>query len=155
MATDQIKASSRVRPAPQPSPVPVATAAVASAAVVRARVVAVHEDGLVEVCTTAGATWHCELLDRGGLALDLAAGDRVLVLPGAGHDEPPCVLGRIGRAGAAPTRVRVVAAEELELRCGPASVTLRKDGRAVTRGVDVAAVASRRNRIKGASVEIN
>ena len=44
---------------------------------------------------------------------------------------------------------------ELILRCGRATVTLREDGKIVIRGVDVLSRASRTNRIKGGSVQLN
>ena len=153
MAIHQVKlppARPRVSP---PAPAPSTPSAPAPmVAPVRARVTALPEDGSVVVVTRTEQTWTCELLQTSAAPLQLVVGDRVLVLPGLSPEEPPCVLGRIG--GASP-RVCIRAGEELELRCGPASITLRKDGKVVTRGMDVAAVASRRNRIKGASVEIN
>jgi hypothetical protein len=45
--------------------------------------------------------------------------------------------------------------EEVTLICGNASITLRKNGRIVLRGVDVISRASSSNKIRGASVSIN
>jgi hypothetical protein len=45
--------------------------------------------------------------------------------------------------------------KELVLRCGEASITLRKDGRVVVRGAYVETRSSGVNRIKGGSVQIN
>jgi hypothetical protein len=45
--------------------------------------------------------------------------------------------------------------DEVVLRCGPASITLRRDGRIVLRGAYVETHASGTNRIKGAFVKIN
>lgn len=47
------------------------------------------------------------------------------------------------------------AQNQIVLRCGRSSVTLRKDGRLVMQGTDVVSRASNRNRIKGGSVAIN
>ena len=45
--------------------------------------------------------------------------------------------------------------KEIVLRCGEASITLRKDGRVVVRGAYVETRSSGVNRIKGGSVQIN
>jgi hypothetical protein len=45
--------------------------------------------------------------------------------------------------------------KEIVLRCGDASITLRKDGRVVVRGAYVETRASGVNRIKGGTVQIN
>jgi len=45
--------------------------------------------------------------------------------------------------------------KEIVLRCGQASITLRKDGRVVVRGAYVETRSSGVNRIKGGSVQIN
>jgi len=47
------------------------------------------------------------------------------------------------------------AKEEIVLRCGRGSITLRKDGKIVLKGTDIVTRASRTNKIKGASVAIN
>ncbi len=47
------------------------------------------------------------------------------------------------------------AERELILRCGKASVTLRRDGKVVVKGTHVLQASSGLHRIKGASVEIN
>lgn len=52
-------------------------------------------------------------------------------------------------------RLMLEAREELELRCGDASITLRRDGLVLVRGVDLVSHARARNRIRGASVQIN
>ena len=52
-------------------------------------------------------------------------------------------------------RVNVEAAEEIVLRCGKASITLRSNGRLVIRGTYVEMQASGTNRIKGGAVLIN
>lgn len=52
-------------------------------------------------------------------------------------------------------RVLLEAEDELELRCGEASITLRRNGRVVIRGAYVETHAEGVNRIKGGSVAIN
>ena len=52
-------------------------------------------------------------------------------------------------------RVELEGAEEVVLRSGKASITLRRNGRVVIRGVYVETRASGTNRIKGGSVAIN
>ncbi len=52
-------------------------------------------------------------------------------------------------------RVLLEGEEEVTLRCGEASITLRRDGRVVVRGAYVETHASGTNRIKGGSVRIN
>ncbi len=52
-------------------------------------------------------------------------------------------------------RLVLEAREELVLRCGEASVTLRRDGRLVIKGLYVETHAGGTNRIKGATVKIN
>jgi Domain of unknown function (DUF6484) len=52
-------------------------------------------------------------------------------------------------------RVEIEGRDEIVLRCGEASITLRRNGRVVIRGVQVETRASGVNRIKGGSVAIN
>jgi hypothetical protein len=52
-------------------------------------------------------------------------------------------------------RVVLEGKEEVVLRCGDASITLRRDGRIVVRGQYVETHAAGTNRIKGATVKIN
>lgn len=52
-------------------------------------------------------------------------------------------------------RVTLEAAEELVLRCGPASLTLRRNGMLQIKGAYVVSQASGVNRIRGGSVQIN
>jgi hypothetical protein len=49
----------------------------------------------------------------------------------------------------------IEACDELELRCGKASITLRRNGRVVVRGTYVETYSQGTNRIKGATVEFN
>lgn len=52
-------------------------------------------------------------------------------------------------------RVVLTAADEIVLRCGKASITLRRNGRVVIRGAYVETRAEGVNRVKGGSVQIN
>jgi hypothetical protein len=52
-------------------------------------------------------------------------------------------------------RVRVTAQDEIILECGPASVTLRRNGRVIIRGTYVETRSEGTNRIKGGQVQIN
>lgn len=52
-------------------------------------------------------------------------------------------------------RIVLTGEEEIELRCGDASICLRKDGKLVIRGAYVETRAKGMNRIKGGSVQIN
>jgi hypothetical protein len=52
-------------------------------------------------------------------------------------------------------RVVFEAEEEIVLRCGKGSITLRKDGKIILKGTELVSRASRTNKIKGASVAIN
>lgn len=47
------------------------------------------------------------------------------------------------------------AKEEIVLRCGKSSVTLKKDGKIIVKGTQITNRASAANKIKGASVRIN
>ncbi len=52
-------------------------------------------------------------------------------------------------------RLLIEGKEEVVLRCGQASITLRRNGKVIIRGVQLESYASERNRIKGGYVEIN
>jgi hypothetical protein len=52
-------------------------------------------------------------------------------------------------------RVQIEAEDEIELRCGEASITLRRNGRVVIRGAYVETRSRGVNRIKGGAVQIN
>ncbi len=51
--------------------------------------------------------------------------------------------------------VRVTAQEQLELRCGKASIVMKKDGHITIRGTYLISHASAANRIRGGSVNLN
>ncbi len=52
-------------------------------------------------------------------------------------------------------RITIEAEEEVVLKCGPGSITLRKDGKIVIKGTHLLSRSSGPNRIKGGSVNIN
>jgi hypothetical protein len=52
-------------------------------------------------------------------------------------------------------RVEIEGAEEVVLRCGKASLTLRRDGRVELRGVNVVSQAAQVQKIRGGKVQIN
>lgn len=52
-------------------------------------------------------------------------------------------------------RVLIEGAEEIVLQCGKASLTLRRDGKIVLRGVNVVSEADQVQRIRGGTVKIN
>jgi hypothetical protein len=80
--------------------------------------------------------------------------------------ERPIIMGLLHAPGEAKSpiprevevdgeRVEINGAKEIVLRCGKASIVLRKNGRISIRGVQVESRASTTNRIKGGSVQIN
>jgi hypothetical protein len=100
----------------------------------------------------------------------LTAADRgrqVALMFEGGDPERPVVIGCVEQApgsemGASNEPVTIDAEsivftgeKEIVLRCGEASITLRKDGRVVVRGAYVETRSSGVNRIKGGSVQIN
>jgi hypothetical protein len=52
-------------------------------------------------------------------------------------------------------RVRIVARDEVVIACGPASITLRRNGRVIIRGTHVETRAAGTNRIRGGQVRVN
>jgi hypothetical protein len=92
------------------------------------------------------------------------AGDTVLLVFDGGDPTRPIVVGvvRDHFEKSQPQRLKIAAkeivvegTEEVSLRCGESSLTLRKDGKAVLKGREVLSRASRTNRIKGATVQLN
>lgn len=52
-------------------------------------------------------------------------------------------------------RVTIEAQEEVVLKCGAGSITLRRDGKIIIKGTHLLSRSSGQNRIKGGSVQIN
>jgi hypothetical protein len=52
-------------------------------------------------------------------------------------------------------RVVIEADEEIELKCGQGSITIRKDGKIVIKGTNLLSRSSGPNRIKGGSISLN
>jgi hypothetical protein len=68
------------------------------------------------------------------------------------------ILGRIGPSHAVahtPDTLLIEAKEELTLRVGEGSITIRADGKILIKGKDLVSHAQRVNRIRGGSVAIN
>ena len=72
-----------------------------------------------------------------------------------GDRDKPIIIGLLQAPEELPARIELQAGKEMVLKCGPASITLTKDGRIVIRGADVLTRSSGSNRIKGGSVHIN
>lgn len=79
------------------------------------------------------------------------------IVVGLLHDEVPAAEAPAPKleVEADGRRVELEAADELVLRCGQASIVLRRNGRVVIRGTYVETRAKGVNRIKGGSVLIN
>jgi hypothetical protein len=99
-----------------------------------------------------------------GEQLDAAVEQKSEVLVTFVGNDPsrPMILGFVagvpsepdGRA-AVPDTIKVRANEEIQFRCGKASLTLRRDGVVIVRGEQVISRAAKKNRITGGSVQIN
>lgn len=97
------------------------------------------------------ATLQAAVKDRRPVALLFERGEPTL----------PLIVGLVQAQG--PThearidgkRLVITGEEEIELRCGEASITLQKNGKLVIRGTYVETRAKGTNRIKGGSVQIN
>jgi hypothetical protein len=82
-------------------------------------------------------------------------GDK-LVRPSAALQPAPAASTPAPPGDARPPESMVLEANrEVVLRCGLSSLTLRKDGKVLLKGVSLVSHASSLNRIKGASVQIN
>jgi hypothetical protein len=99
-------------------------------------------------------------------AIEVARGRRVVLLFEEGDPDRPLIVGWVAEAlSADPAERRYVRAdarilvlegrEEVELRCGEASIRLTRDGRVVVRGKAILSDAQEMHRIRGAAVRIN
>ena len=95
-----------------------------------------------------------------------AVGQEIVLLVDARPGRPPILLGFLqplaGTTGQSELearidgrRVELEGRDEIVLRCGEASITLRRNGRVVIKGIQVETRAAGVNRIKGGSVSIN
>lgn len=93
-----------------------------------------------------------------------AIGAEVALLFQEGDPRRPLIVGRIvDPVGATRPdevirdgeRVRIDAAESIELRCGKASLIMDRDGHITIRGTYLVSHASASNRIRGGSVNLN
>ncbi len=108
------------------------------------------------------------------VAAEPAAPRSVLLVFEEERSDRPVVVGLLDAQAEAPTpsvapapvakpidavvdgrRIVLQANDEIELRCGEASITLRRNGRVVIRGAYVETRARGVNRVKGGSVQIN
>lgn len=80
---------------------------------------------------------------------------RALLEPRGRASPPPPAPAAAVEARLDGRRVVLEAAEEVVLKCGDASITLRRDGKVIVRGAYVETHARGVNRIKGGSVKIN
>ena len=110
-------------------------------------------------------------LDPATVAAALADGQGVLLVFEGGRADAPIIIGLLQPpvplvpevapdsesvvAHVDGERVEIEGKDEIVLRCGKASITLRRNGRVVIRGAYVETRSSGVNRVKGGSVEIN
>ena len=78
-----------------------------------------------------------------------------LIAPVPGHPRPVATEPVPGEILLADDTVIVRGRDAIELRCGEASITLRKDGHILVRGTNLVSRASEQNHIVGGSVHFN
>lgn len=107
----------------------------------------------------------------GGTALLQTPGAQLLILLEAGDAARPIIVGVVTDTLPSATatidrgagecvevdgrRIELEGREEVVLRCGRASITLRADGQVVVKGTRLTSRASETNKIRGANVLIN
>jgi hypothetical protein len=89
------------------------------------------------------------LFEDGDLRRPIIAGVLGPATAEARLDSPAVVAEVDGR------RLVIEGKDEVVLRCGEASITLRRNGRVVIRGAEVESRASGTNKVRGGSVRIN
>lgn len=107
-------------------------------------------------------------LDADVVAQAIAAGREVLLAFDGDRADAPIILGWLEPTTPASTpggasvdatvdgkRVVIQGSDEIVLQCGLASITLRRNGRVVIRGVEVESRARGTNKVRGGSVLIN
>ena len=86
----------------------------------------------------------------------LSLGDEILIAPPSHAGSKGCVLGKVGRYRAPDRRrVELAADEELSLKCGDSTITIRATGQILLNGKDIVSQAKRSNRIRGGSIQLN
>ena len=106
--------------------------------------------------------------EGGDLEADVLVTSAARVLPGVGEEvlfwhsgecgERAVILGCIAcdpQTKRPAESIVLNAAENLTLKCGDGSITIRKDGKILIKGKDLVSQAKRTNRIRGGSVAIN
>ncbi len=101
-------------------------------------------------------------LDATTLAAAAAGRRQCALLFERGDAGLPLIVGLVETVAAPPRaanidgrRIVLTGEEEVELRCGEASISLKKNGKLVIRGAYIETRAKGTNRIKGGSVQIN
>ncbi|HUK20255.1 MAG TPA: hypothetical protein VLV45_01720 [Gemmatimonadales bacterium] len=136
---------------------------ISGTSVCRAAVVTVHaNDVIVALDERPAQLIHCTQLETvQGPPPQLETGDAVLVWRTGPEADEGVVLGRVGKRAARapapdqPEELVLEAKRALTLRVGDGSITIREDGKILIRGKDLVSHATRTNRIKGGSVQIN
>lgn len=86
----------------------------------------------------------------------LSLDDEVLIAPPSHAGGKGCVLGKVGRYRVPDRRrVELAADEELSLKCGDSTITIRATGQILLNGKDIVSQAKRCNRIRGGSIQLN
>jgi hypothetical protein len=148
---------------------PVPQVAVQSlSAVVVGNLVGLQDDGRTALVTFPTQRETSALPARTAVDLDgRHIGAQVALMFDGGDAAKPIVVGvirdgdhRLERAAQADVeadgeRLTVTAKRQLTLRCGPASITLTKEGKVIIQGTFVSSRSSGVNRIAGGSVQIN
>ena len=131
----------------------------------RGRVVEVKPDSIRVAIEGIEAQLSCEMLYVSAGSREPQPDDAVLVLVEQVGSRPRgIILGCIGEPARArpghdddetPEVLHLQATQELTLRVGDGSITIRADGKILIKGTDLVSHAKRMNRIKGGAVSIN
>ena len=128
---------------------------------VRGVVGAITPDAVL-VTVAGGQAQLCDVLLAGPEPPCLVEGETVLVWCASAPEERGVILGSVrpSASTARPDRgpgdeMVLEAKRRLTLKCGDGSITIREDGKILIKGKDLVSHATRMNRIKGGSVQIN
>ncbi|MFL5349754.1 MAG: DUF6484 domain-containing protein [Hyalangium sp.] len=136
------------------------------------RIASIDAQGRVLVALHKGVPCPARLsttVRRAEILEAAVAGTPVLLLLADDGRTPPILMGMVRDRLEAPgdmsvgalelqvgrERIALTAREELTLRCGEASITLRRDGKVIIKGEEIVSRARRTNKVKGATVRIN